>query len=318
MRDRRAHRAPRPATPARRLARAVSLAAALVTACAGGDPVPSPRDGSDELSVVASFYPLAVAAERVGGGGVAVENLTPPGAEPHDLELSPSEVEQLLDADVVLVMGRGFQPAVEEVAAGRDGVTLEVLDGLPLGQDGEGPGRAAAGDPHVWLDPTLMIEIVRQVEDVLVRADPGSAGDMEANAAAFVDELEALHARYQVSLSGCAQDVIVVSHDAFGWLAARYGLRQEALTGLAPEAEPDPRRLAELAELVRSQGITTIFTETLVSPEVAETLAREAGVRTAVLNPLEGITDEERASGADYLSIMDENLEVLTGALGCR
>lgn len=291
-----------------------ALAMVTAAACAGGDRGPS-AGSAGRVSVVTGFYPLAVAAERVGGAGVAVDNLTPAGAEPHDLELSTREVEKALDADVVLVMGKEFQPAVEEVAAGRDGLTVELLSALPLS---EGPGsEATASDPHVWLDPILMIEIVGQVEAVLSRAEPSGSEEFRANAAAFVRQLESLHQRYAEALSSCAQDVIVVSHDAFGWLAARYGLRQEALAGLAPEAEPDPRRLAELAEVVRSQGVTTIFTETLVSPDVAETLSREAGVGTAVLNPLEGITEEERSRGADYVSIMDDNLEVLTAALRC-
>lgn len=299
---------------------AAAVAATLVaTACATTATTTGGRDRGDRVTVVASFYPLAVAAERVGGDGVVVDNLTPPGAEPHDLELSPPQVEQLQDADVVLVMGRKFQPAVEEVAASRASGTVALLSTLPVPQEGEVDDQGEGGfDPHVWLDPVLMADIVEDVAVALRQADPARAARFQANADAFRRELDGLDGRYATTLAKCEQRTMVTSHAAFAYLADRYGLTQEAVAGLSPEVEPDPRRMAELSDLVAEGGVTTVFTETLVSPEVAQTLAKETGVTTAVLNPLEGLTAEQRAAEANYVSVMDDNLAVLSTALGCR
>jgi zinc transport system substrate-binding protein len=291
---------------------ALGLAALVASAaCGGGDEGAGATDGA-AVSVVASFHPLAEAAARVGGDRVAVTNLTPAGSEPHDLELTPDQVDDVEDASLAVVLGRDFQPAVEEVAGRRDGPTLTVLDALDVGRGGPG-----AEDPHVWLDPTVMAEIVDALAAELAALDPDGAEGYEAGAAAFRDELAALDGEYQAVLGGCAGEVVVVAHEAFGWLTSRYGLVQEGIAGLAPGAEPDPERLSQLVDLVEAEGVTTVFTETLVSPRVSETLAREAGLRTAVLDPLEGLSDDRLAAGATYTSVMRENLSALAGALPC-
>ena len=270
---------------------------------------------------MASVYPLYEAAREVGGDRIEVRNLAPSGAEPHDLELSPTQVDALLDADVVLYVGRGFQPAVEAVVDDRDGgITVDVLAALTAHlrtQAAEG-GDGDQSDPHVWLDPVLMARIVEQVRDALARADPSGASSFERSSDRYRSEIEALHERFRNGLSDCGRRVMVTSHAAFGYLAARYGLIQQPIAGISPEAEPDPRRLAELADLVRREGVTTVFTETLVSPRVANTLAREAGVHTAVLNPVEGLSPEEVGRGENYVSVMDANLRTLRQALECR
>lgn len=284
---------------------AMVVALATVLAACG-----RPGDGGDpsgtaggRTQVVAGFYPLAEAARRVGGDRVEVTDLTPGGAEPHDLELSSRDVDRIEDADVVVYLGGGFQPAVEKAAERASGAAIDLLDG--------------EDDPHVWLDPVRMQAIVERVADALAAADPEGAEAFASGKAAYLAELRTLDDAFESGLAGCARRVIVTSHDAFGHLAARYDLRQEAIAGVDPETEPDPRRLAELVDEVRARGVTTIFSEALVSPEVAETLAREAGVRTAVLDPIEGLSDERRAAGADYVSVMNENLVALRTALGC-
>lgn len=290
----------------RRVPAVMAAVAVLLTAC-GGDGGGDRGADDGAVTVVAGFYPLAEAAERAGGDDVDVTNLTPAGAEAHDLELQPDQVDDLEDADVVVVLGRGFQPGVEEVAGRRDGPTVEVLDAI--GVEGD--------DPHVWLDPSLMIRIVEEVGEALADADPDGADRYEANAAAYVAELEALDRRYEEGLAGCERPTLVTAHEAFAYLADRYGLEHEAIAGISPEQEPDPRRLAELARLVEDEGVTTIFTETLVDPAVAATLAREAGVATAVLDPVEGLDDDRLEAGESYVSVMDANLEVLREGLGC-
>ena len=275
---------------------------------------------SDEstVQVVTGFYPIQEAAERVGGRLVQTTNLTPPGAEPHDLELTPQGVEDLQSADVVLYLGGGFQPAVEDAISGAEGSAFDLLDGVQTVPPSEEEAEEGLSvDPHVWLSPPVYAQVVDEVADALSEAAPDSASTFRENATAFRGELEDLDERFSQGLSDCERSVILTNHDAFGYLAGAYGLTQEAISGLSPESEPTPERLAELKRLVEDEGITTIFTEELVSPRVAETLASEAGVQTAVLNTIEGLTPEEESAGADYMSLMLENLETLELALGC-
>jgi zinc transport system substrate-binding protein len=275
-----------------------AAAAVLAVAGCGGS---ASGESSGKESVVASFYPLAYAAEQIGGSRVEIENLTPPGAEPHDLEVSPSDVAEIRDADLVLLLGHGFQPQLED-AAGRGETVLRLLDtpGLDLRAD---------GDPHVWLDPVRYATIVTRIGRGL--------GD-EAAARRLVRRLRGLDNEYRAGLSDCERHEIVTSHEAFGYLAERYGLEQVAITGLSPEAEPEPGKLQDVVDLVRERGVTTIYFETLVSPRIGETVARETGAHTAVLNPIEGLAPDEIDRGEDYFTLMRENLRALRRGLGCR
>jgi zinc transport system substrate-binding protein len=264
----------------------------------------------ERLPVVAAFYPVAWAVEQVGGNRVAVENFTPAGAEPHDLELTTDQRDAMEDAAVAFVLGGGFQPAVEDAAELRDGPTVTLLDRKTI--------SGGSDDPHVWLDPARMAAIVDTVATALGDASPRDRAAFERRAERLQDRLRTLDQQYRDGLADCHQDTIVTSHEAFGRLAKAYGLRQRGVAGIAPDAEPDPQRLGKLADLVRTRGITTVFTEELVSPRIAETLAREAGgVKTEVLNPLEGLSEAERRAGADYFSVMVTNLARLRAALEC-
>lgn len=267
------------------------------SAC-GGDAAGS--SGNEE--VAASFYPLAFAAEELGGEDVDVVNLTPPGAEPHDLEPTPSDVRELKSADLVLLLGRGFQPQLED-AAGSDDNVVDLLDtpGLDL---------FANDDPHVWLDPVRYELIARRIGDEL-GADP-SFGQR------FVARVKKLDGQFRRGLANCARDDIITSHEAFGYLAQRYGLNQIPITGLSPEAEPSPKDFSRVVDLVRSTHATTVFFETLVSPRIAEAVASETGAQTAVLNPIEGLEPSEESKGENYFSLMRSNLAALRAALGCH
>jgi zinc transport system substrate-binding protein len=304
----------------------VVLVAAMVAAAACDEDGGS---GGGKTAVVAAFYPLAEIAERVGGDDVDVTNLTSVGAEPHDLELTTDGVDAIEDADLVVVMGHGFQPSVEDATDKRDDGALIVLDELPIDAEGKvveeeeegeegGEPSPDALDPHVWLDPVLMLDLVDAVAEAMGAAEPDSRATCEENAAAFKEEISELDADYRSGLGACERDLLVTAHDAFGYLADRYGLTVEGVAGISPDAEPDPARLAELADLAREEGVTTIFTEELVSPEIAETLAREAGgLRTEVLNPLEGLSEDDLDAGEDYVSVMRANLDKIRSALGC-
>jgi zinc transport system substrate-binding protein len=281
--------------------------------------IPTASSAAPAVHVVGAFYPVAYAAQRVGGARVQVTNLTPAGAEPHDLELTPKQFDEILDADVVFDMGHRFQPAVEKAAEERDGPTVTLLDRLPInaGNKKVAKGDPSALDPHVWLDPVLMQHIVRQVETALIKADPKGRAIFARNADAFVQQLRGLDQRYRAALADCSIHVIVTSHEAFGYLAKRYGLQQQGVAGISPDAEPDAKRLAQLPDLVKRDHIKVVFTETLASPRIADTLAREAGVTTDVLDPLEGLSDSAIAHRDNYVTIMDTNLKKLERALDC-
>jgi zinc transport system substrate-binding protein len=273
------------------------VAGTVAAAFAAGGDSTRPR----ENDIVAAFYPLVYAAEQIGGPNVHVTNLTPAGAEPHDLELSPDDVTAVKEAGLVLLMGHGFQPQLERTARSANGESLDLLDTPGLDRHGN--------DPHVWLDPLRYAALVRSI---------GRALHAEASADRLVARLHALDREYRAGLAHCARRGLVTSHAAFGYLAERYALRQISVEGLNPEAEPTPHALASVIARVRDSGATTVFTEPLASPRVAQTVSRETDARVAVLDPLEGLTPRALSRGADYFSVMRANLAALRRGLGCR
>ena len=276
------------------------LLAAVLTAC-------GPGTSSGGRSVVAAFYPLAWAAEQIGGPAVHVHNLTPPGAEPHDIELTPQEVGEIQTASVVLYLSHDFQPAVAEAVRGARGTTLDVLQGQSLAAGvGDEAGKT---DPHVWLDPVRFAGIIERIGTVLRRPK---------RAHALAGRVLRLNGEYRRGLAHCARREFVTSHAAFAYLAARYHLHMVAITGIDPQSEPTPQKLASLIELVRRDHIRTVFFERLVSPKLAQTVAREAHAQAAVLDPIEGLTPGEQKQGFDYLTLMRQNLRALRQELGCR
>jgi zinc transport system substrate-binding protein len=286
----------------------VALVALTAGACGGA----GAGVDDERLGVVAGFYPLAEAAQRVGGDLVDVVNLTPSGSEPHDLELSPDQLDRLANADLVVYVGGGFQPALEAAVNGGDAMALDVAEAVRL-EDGDGNT-----DPHFWLDPTRQTDAVTAIEAALAELAPDDAGVFAANADDYRAELAALDARLEDGLASCERDLLVTSHAAFHYLAGRYGLEQVAISGLNPESEPDPERLADLADLVDREGVTTVFHEPLAPADLADTLAREAGVEVDVLDPIEGLSDDAIDDGATYVTTMYDNLTALTKALACR
>jgi zinc transport system substrate-binding protein len=293
-----------------RILGAIAVFAVVTGGCGTG----SSAAGDGSPAVVAAFYPLAFAAEGVGGDLVEVEDLTAPGVEPHDLELSADQVRSLSEADLIVFLGKGFQPAVEDAVAGLDDSrTLDVLEGdLLQSVADEEPNGDAQVDPHVWLDPSLMTTIVDEVADRLGDIDPGHRRIYEGNAEELNARLVALDRDFSEALTSCVTRDIVTSHDAFGYLAARYDLNQVSVSGIDPETEPSPTRLAEVARFVQEHDVSTIFFEELVSPDVAQTIAAETGAQTAMLSPL-----ESKPESGEYVDAMEANLVALTEALDC-
>jgi zinc transport system substrate-binding protein len=282
--------------------RIILIMAAALCALGAGCGGEGAADGgaTNRTQVVAGFYPLAFAAEEIGGARVEVTNLTPAGAEPHDLELSVRDVERVRSADLVLYLGQGFQPGLEEAAGGADGEVLDLLSDFKLRGD---------QDPHVWLDPLRFAGAAERI---------GRALQAEAAGRALAQRLRQLHGELELGLADCERRDLVTAHDAFGYLAERYGLDVIPITGVSPEAEPTPGDLEQVARLVRERGVTTVFVEPLLSADVGETVAREAGAETAVLDPLESLGAEQLEQGEDYFSVMRANLAALREGLGCR
>lgn len=308
-------------------AAATAAAAVLVlSACSSGGTDASGGSGDGGVQVLASFYPLQYVTEQVGGDLVSVESLTPPGAEPHDLELSPAQVDQVGRADLVVYLSQ-FQAAVDDAVAANppahvvDAAQDTELHAAEHTEDGDEHGDEhgedehdhGSLDPHFWLDPSRLPAVADDVAAQLGELDPDHADEYEANARTFAQAMTELDDEYAAGLATCESRTIVTTHEAFSYLADRYDLEQVGISGIDPEGEPSPARLAEVGDVVRDEGVTTIFFETLASPKVAETLADELGVETAVLDPLEGLTDDTQ----DYVSVAKTNLETLRTALSC-
>jgi len=305
-----------------RTAPLLGLAAVVcLTACGGDAPDTTTADrDADPLAIVAGFYPLAFATQWVGGDRVAVTNLTAAGVEPHDLELTARDTAAVADADLVVLLG-GFSPALDDAAESVAGD--HVFDVAPAARlddhdhaDDHDDHDHAGGDPHFWLDPTRLADVAEALAARLGALAPDDAATFTANAAALGEALTALDAEYTTTLAECTSRDLVTSHTAFGYLADRYGFEQVGIAGVSPDQEPSPAAMTAVTDFVREHGVTTIYTETLVDPAIADTIAAETGAATAVLDPLEGLT--EASAGDDYLAVMRANLATLAAGQGCR
>ncbi|MFF1415204.1 metal ABC transporter substrate-binding protein [Streptomyces sp. NPDC058289] len=321
--------------PTAALAGAVALAATALTACSGTAGAAGAKDG--KLDVMASFYPMQFLAEQIGKDHVKVDTLTKPGVEPHDLEITPKQTAQLGEADVVLYL-KTLQPAVDKAVAQSgvknivDAATLTKLEvhgtsghdhGAEEGRPSEGAADGhdhshgeAGEDPHVWLDPFKYAEIAKGVGAALEKSDPDHAADYKKNTDELVAKLGALDTEFKDGLKNTASKTFITTHSAFGYLSERYGLDQEGISGVDPESEPSPARMKELQTLAKQDNVSTVFFETLASDKTAKTLAADTGLKTDVLDPLEGITD--KSQGADYFEVMRANLKNLQKALGSK
>ncbi|MEU7045470.1 metal ABC transporter substrate-binding protein [Streptomyces varsoviensis] len=320
---------------------AAVAAAGLLTlsACSSADSAATGKDG--KLKVTASFYPMEFLAQQIGGDHVSVTDLTKPGVEPHDLELTPKQTAALGESGAIVYL-KGLQPAVDD-AVKQSGVK-HVADAASLtrleahgtevdghhhttkdngagGEDeheheGHKHGDSAAADPHIWLDPVKYAEVAKGVNKTLAEADPDHKADYQKNTDALVKKLGDLDTAYRDGLKNRASETFITTHAAFGYLAERYGLVEEAIGGIDPEAEPSAARVKELHKLAKDHGVSTVFFETLASPATAKTLAGDLKLKTDVLDPLEGITDKSK--GHDYFEVMTSNLKALQTALGTK
>lgn len=327
---------PRPHRPSRRVTRSRSAVVGLALGALAAMPPalslaqdPSPSPVEDRPVVAVAFYPIEEATRAVAGDRVEVIDLTPVGTSPHDLELTPAVADRLADVDLVLYLGAGFQPAVEDIVAALPETVarVDLLAGLELlqvdaqlpGTSGEVDGEVLAGgsDPHVWLDPIRYAEMTDTILDALTALDPAGAEAYAAGATDFTERIGVLHDRIAASLADCASRTIVTSHRAFGYFAARYGLDQLPIAGVSPAAEPDPRSMEAIAGAARERNVRTIFYESVVPRSFADTIAGEIGAAVDALEPVETLTDDQLAIGLDYLTLMDQNRAALVRGLPC-
>ncbi|MFF2188228.1 metal ABC transporter substrate-binding protein [Streptomyces sp. NPDC058155] len=331
--------------PTAALAGSVTLGLVALSACSPSDAADggggAGGNGDGKLAVIASFYPMQYLAEEIGGTHVDVSTLTRPGVEPHDLELGTRQAAQLGEADYILYL-KGLQPAVDEAitAAGVkntvDAATLTTLEkhgsevGHSHGDEHAGEEHAedehaeeehaeegeAGTDPHIWLDPVKYAEVAKGVGASLEKADPDNAAAYRKNTTALVERLTSLDTAFDKGLADTSTKTFITTHSAFGYLAERYGLKQESISGLSPESEPSPARIKELRSIATRDKVGTVFFETLVSDKTAKTVAADSGLRTDVLDPIEGIT--KKSKGADYIEVMESNLAALEKALGAK
>ena len=320
-------------SPAAALVGAAAMGLTTLTACSS-----NPGDGRTDgkLDVVASFYPMQFLAQRIGGSHVNVSTLTKPGVEPHDLEISPRQTAQLSKAGLVVYL-KGLQPSVDRaigqaeprhVADAASYTSLEDHGTEVEGEEGHGHGESgehgheaheahegdASADPHIWLDPVRYAQVAEGVGKALEKADPDHAAAYKKNTAALVKRLGALNDDFKTGLKGRSTDTFITTHAAFGYLSERYGLRQEAISGLDPESEPSPARMRGLHTTAKKDKVNTVFFETLVSDKTAKTLAGDLHLKTDVLDPIEGIG--KKSKGRDYFEVMRSNLTALRKALG--
>ncbi|MFJ9115785.1 metal ABC transporter substrate-binding protein [Streptomyces sp. NPDC102394] len=309
--------------PAVAVAAVTALGLGSLTACSGDSAAAA---GTGKFDVVASFYPMAFLAERIGGTHVHVTSLTQPGQEPHDLEISARQTAQLQDSDAVLYL-KNLQPSVDDAVAQSevktkiDAASLTSLEkhgnevgGHAASHDGSENDELSGLDPHIWLDPVRYAQVAEGVGKAFQKADPKHAADYRKNTAALVKKLDALNTAFKDGLAHTQSKVFITTHAAFGYLAERYGLTEEAINGLDPESEPSAARVKQLETMAKDDGVTTVFYETLVSDKTAKTIASDAGLKTDVLDPIEGITSKSR--GTDYFSVQEANLKALQSALG--
>lgn len=315
---------------ARKVPRAFVIAplVSLLTlaSCASDGSAPGTTSSKATLTVAAALYPLEEVVSRVGGTAVDVLALTPPGEDPHDRDLTAKQLDALADADIVIFLGEGFQPAVEKaVASLRDVTKVDLLDSVTLldAVDDHADDQAGADhdhgshDPHIWLDPANMVAMARSVARAITTAEPSIAPTVESNLAAYVADLDDLGADIDSSLARCRSRALVTAHDAFGYLAHRAALDTFAINGLNPNEEPSAKDLEELEDVIRGRSVSVVFYETLLPGDIARTIARSVGVTTDLLDPIENISADDRRAGASYISIQRDNLARLVKGLGC-
>lgn len=298
----------------KKIVRLLSIMAVIVVGCTacGQNVTKNTADDSGKVKVMTSFYTMYDFAQKIGGEKVEITNMVPSGTEPHDWEPSAIDIRNMEEADVFIYNGAGMEHWAEDILKSLDNselITVEASEGVELIREGK------ENDPHVWLDPENAKIEMENIKDAFIEADKDNAEYYNENYETYSRQLDGLNQEFEETLSQVTNKDIIVAHKAFGYLCKAYGLNQIAIEGLMPDSEPDPARMEEIIQLAKKKKINTIFFEELVSPKVANTIAKEIGAKTEVLNPLEGLSEEQVDAGEDYFSVMRTNLKQIKNAL---
>ena len=270
------------------------------------------EETSSKLKVMTSFYPMYDFASKVGGDKVEVTNMTPAGTEPHDWEPSAKDITQLEKADVFIYNGADMEHWTDDVLNTLDSKEITVVEaskGIDLLKEGK------SYDPHVWLNPLNAKKEMENIKDALVKADEKNKDYYEKNYETYAKKFDTLDSEYSTALSNVKNKNLIASHEAFGYLCEAYGLKQIGIEGLSPDSEPDAAKMKEIIRFAKKNNVKTIFFEELVSPKVSKTIAKELGAEAKVLDPIEGLSEDQQELGADYFSVMESNLQTLKEAL---
>lgn len=278
------------------------------------------QKSTGKLTVTASYYPLYDFAKQVGGDKVAVTNMTPAGAEPHDYEPAAKELMNAHSAAVFIYNGGHMEPWVDGFLSDYTHVAVKASQDIDLKSVSQGDegNKQTVQDPHFWLDPVLAQQIVNTIRDGFSKADPVNKQYYTANADAYNHKLAELNTSFASGLAHCTLDTVISSHEAFSYVATRYHFNVASIAGIEPDEEPSPAKMVELTDLVRQKGIRYVFFESLVSPRLADTIASETGAETLVFDPIEGLSQEDQTAGKDYISVQYDNLKNLQKALECH
>lgn len=273
----------------------------------------------DNIQVVVSFYPLYYFTQRVGGERINIKTIVSSGVEPHDFEPTARDIAGIESSDFVVVNGAGFEPWFEKIRGDLDAkkINYTVLsEGIAL-LEGEGHDDEEVYDPHIWLSPVVAQDMVRKITKGLIKSDPQSEAYYRENEKKLLGYLNLLNEDFKEGLASCKKRDFVTSHSAFAYIAKQYNLNQVAISGISPEEEPSAQKLAEISDFVKKNDIEYIFFETLVNPRLSNTIANETGAQTLVLDPLEGLSDDDISAGKNYFTVMRNNLNNLQTALQC-
>lgn len=273
-----------------------------------------------KILVTASFYPIAYLAEQVGGERVEVINLTPPGVEPHDFEPTTKDIALLQKSKLLLMNGGGVEVYEEKIKQMLIGSHVKVVAvGAPFADGTIVQGGVKRIDPHTWIDPVIFGKMAEKVAEELGNLDTVHVEEYTKRAETLVQKkLNANDAEYKKSLANCNLNKIVTAHTAFGYIARRYGFEQIGITGLSPEEEPSPKELAAITTMMQKEGVQHILLEELAPRIWGETVAAETGAKILALSPLEGISDEEKKEGVNYISMQRSNIKTLQTAMQCK
>lgn len=278
------------------------------------------RLSSPKLDIVASFYPLEFFAKEIAGDKANVSTLIPIGAEPHDYELLPDDIKKLQNSDLILVLGANLEPWAEQIYTFEllGDTNDETVNVLSFAHTLESLKNTETPNPHIWLDPVLAQEMTVAITAQLSEIDPNNSTYYTKRTNELNAQLQSLDEEFRTGLQDCEHKKFVVSHDAFTYLASRYGLETYSITGLTPNTEPSIERIKEIVDYLKTSGDEYIFLDAFENPEAAQVIVDESGLAALTLRTIEGITEEEQILGIDYFSLMRSNLENLKKGLSCQ